>query len=95
MDPVFKVSQNYPNPFNPLTNIDLELTEESNVLIELYDMKGIKVSTILNEAMNAGYYTIPFNASNLASGMYFYKITAGLSRNAEDFVSLKKMLLIK
>jgi len=47
------------------------------------------VATILNEAMNAGYYTIPFNASNLASGMYFYKMTAG------DFVSLKKMLLIK
>lgn len=95
MDPVFKVSQNYPNPFNPFTKIDLELSIEANVSIVLYDMKGTLVETILNEAMNAGYYTIPFNASNLASGMYFYKMTAGLSRNAEDFVSIKKMLLIK
>ncbi len=90
---VYAVSQNYPNPFNPSTKIDYELPYDGKVSILLYDISGREVGKLVNEVKTAGYYTVQFNASNLSSGMYFYRISAqGTSQN---FVSTKKMVLIK
>lgn len=85
----FNLSQNYPNPFNPSTSINFDLPVDGNVSIKLYDLTGREVSTLVNEIRTAGYYTINFNGSNLSSGTYFYKLESG------DFVSTKKMMLIK
>ncbi|MEO7358328.1 MAG: CHRD domain-containing protein, partial [Ignavibacteria bacterium] len=70
----FDVSQNYPNPFNPSTKIDFQLPQDGNVNLSVYDNSGRLVSSILNGFRTAGYYTINFNASDLSSGIYFYKI---------------------
>ncbi|MBK6772217.1 MAG: T9SS type A sorting domain-containing protein [Ignavibacteria bacterium] len=83
------MSQNYPNPFNPSTKINYDLPVDGNVSIVLYDLTGRQVASIVNEVKTAGYYTVSFNASNLASGMYFYRISAS------NFVSTKKMVLVK
>ena len=85
----FDMSQNYPNPFNPSTKINYDLPVDGKVSIVLYDLTGRQVASIVNEVKTAGYYTVSFNASNLASGMYFYRISAG------NFVSTKKMVLVK
>jgi len=85
----FNISQNYPNPFNPNTNINFSIPEQSKVVIKVYDILGSEVATLVNEVKNAGNYNVDFNASNLASGMYVYTINAG------DFVTSKKMMLLK
>ncbi|MEO6694675.1 MAG: T9SS type A sorting domain-containing protein, partial [Ignavibacteria bacterium] len=89
----YALSQNYPNPFNPTTKIDYDLPYDGNVSITLYDLTGREVSKLVNEAKTAGYYTLQFNASNLSSGMYFYRISA--EGNSNSFVTSKKMVLIK
>jgi len=85
----FSLSQNYPNPFNPATKINFEIPQNSNVKLSVYDVTGKLAIELVNEQRAAGYYTVEFNGSNLASGMYFYRIEAG------DFSATKKMLLIK
>jgi hypothetical protein len=85
----FALEQNYPNPFNPSTTIKFALPTTSNVTLTVYNMLGQKVSTLINDKMNAGFHSVPFDASNLASGMYIYRIEAA------SFTSIKKMLLIK
>jgi len=85
----YAISQNYPNPFNPTTNINFELPKDGNVSITLYDVSGKEVSKLVNEVKTAGFYTVQLNASNLSSGMYFYKITAG------SFIATKKMVVLK
>jgi photosystem II stability/assembly factor-like uncharacterized protein len=85
----FNLSQNYPNPFNPTTKINFELPRSSNVKLSVYDITGKLASELINEQRAAGYYTVEFNGSNLASGMYFYRIQAG------DFSAVKKMVLVK
>lgn len=85
----FALEQNYPNPFNPSTKINYSVPQTSDVKIEVYDIMGRLVSTLVNETKTTGTYTVNFNASNFASGMYIYRITAG------SFVSTKKMMLIK
>lgn len=86
----YSLSQNYPNPFNPTTNIQFEIPENlSEVKLIVYDITGKAVATLINEKLNAGRYDVTFNGSNLASGMYFYKLTAG------SFSSVKKLVLIK
>ncbi|RPI13493.1 MAG: T9SS C-terminal target domain-containing protein [Ignavibacteriae bacterium] len=85
----FALHQNYPNPFNPATYINYDIPKASNVTITVYNINGKEVSTLVNEFKQAGAYSISFNASSLASGVYFYKITAG------DFTATKKMTLIK
>jgi hypothetical protein len=89
----FDISQNYPNPFNPVTKIDIDLPYDSKVSMKLYDISGREVMTLMNEAKTAGYYTVQMNGVNLASGMYFYRIVA--TGNGQDFVSVKKLMLIK
>ncbi|MBS1494843.1 MAG: T9SS type A sorting domain-containing protein [Bacteroidetes bacterium] len=90
----FDLSQNYPNPFNPTTKINYDLPFDSKVSIKLFDMTGKEVALIVNAAQSAGYYTVQFNGSNLASGIYFYNIIAE-GGNASKFVSTKKMVLVK
>lgn len=81
--------QNYPNPFNPTTNIKFALPYESNVTLKIYNLLGQEVMTLVNKVMNAGYHTVGFDASDLTSGLYIYRI------EADNFVQVKKMLLMK
>ena len=86
---VYRLAQNYPNPFNPSTKIAFDIPKAGFVNMVVYDLPGGEVATLVNEFKQAGKYDVDFNGLNLASGIYFYKITAG------DFVETKKMLLIK
>ena len=85
----FSLKQNYPNPFNPSTKVGFTLPIESNVKISVYNLIGQKVVDIVNSKFAAGNHSINFNASNLSSGIYLYKIEAG------SFTSVKKMQLMK
>ncbi len=84
-----KLLQNYPNPFNPTTSISFELTQSSLVELSIYDMNGRLVSELVNNTYSAGKHSVNFNASGLASGIYYYRLNAG----GEVFT--KKMTLIK
>ena len=86
---VFSLSQNYPNPFNPMTTIEFGIPKEVKVTLKVYDALGSEVETIINDEMEAGYYKYQWNGVNFASGVYFYRITAG------GFVSTKKLMLLK
>jgi hypothetical protein len=85
----FSLSQNFPNPFNPSTQIELALPKESRVTLDVYNLVGQLVASLVNETLSAGYHTITFNASALPSGLYLYRLTAG----GTSFV--KKMMLVK
>jgi photosystem II stability/assembly factor-like uncharacterized protein len=85
----FSLEQNYPNPFNPATTIKFSIPKEVQVNLVIYDIPGEKVKELKNEVMKTGYYEVNFDASALASGVYFYRIKAG------DFVQTKKMILLK
>ena len=85
----FSISQNYPNPFNPSTTIKFSVPQQSNVVLRVYDILGSEVANLVNETLDAGNYTINFDASQFASGMYIYTLTAG------DFTTSKKMMLLK
>lgn len=86
---VYALSQNYPNPFNPSTTIEFALPQRSEVSLVVYDVSGRIVTELAAGNFNAGYHKINFNAANLASGIYFYRL------KAEDFVSVKKLILMK
>ncbi|MCE1166360.1 MAG: T9SS type A sorting domain-containing protein [Bacteroidetes bacterium] len=85
----YAISQNYPNPFNPVTKINYALPKSGLVTMKVYDILGKEVATLVNEVKNAGYYSVEFNASTLASGMYFYRI------ETNGFNEVRKMMLIK
>ncbi|MCI0715771.1 MAG: T9SS type A sorting domain-containing protein [Chlorobi bacterium] len=85
----YSLSQNYPNPFNPSTTIRFSVPKNTNVTLKVYDVLGKEVAVLVNELKQAGFHTVDFDASHLASGIYFYKIEAG------DFNSVKKMILVK
>jgi hypothetical protein len=85
----FALSQNYPNPFNPSTTVRFDVSQTSFVTVKVYDILGREVETIVSREMIPGKYTITWNAYQMPSGVYFYRMTAG------DFVSQKKMLLMK
>ncbi|HEY5122781.1 MAG TPA: T9SS type A sorting domain-containing protein [Ignavibacteria bacterium] len=89
----YDLSQNYPNPFNPITKIDYQVSQDSKVMLKIYDITGKEVMTLVNTQQNAGYYTVQFDASNLSSGNYFYKLIA--SSNGNETVITKKMTVIK
>ncbi len=92
---VFRISQNYPNPFNPTTKINYDLPKDSKVNIVIYDILGREVKRLVNnEIKQAGSYIVDFNASNYASGVYFYRIEAE-EPNGNKFVDSKKMVLLK
>ncbi len=85
----FELAQNYPNPFNPATTINYQLPTNALVTLKVYDVIGREVATLVNARQEAGRYTVNFNASTLASGVYFYRLQAG------SFVETKKMMLVK
>jgi len=90
----YSLEQNYPNPFNPTTNIKYTIPREGNVKIEVFDITGKLVTTLVNQSMNSGTYNVTWDGRNLSgqnvvSGIYLYRI------QANDFVSVKKMIMLK
>jgi hypothetical protein len=85
----FELSQNYPNPFNPFTSIKYQVQRSSLVKITVFNSIGQKVTDLVNERKSAGTYEVEFNASNLSSGVYFYKM------ETDGFSDVKKMVLVK
>jgi hypothetical protein len=85
----FGLSQNYPNPFNPITTIEFALPKNSEVNLVVFDLAGRVVAELAKGDFNAGYHSINFDATNLASGIYYYRLKAG------DFVSVKKLMLLR
>ena len=85
----FILFQNYPNPFNPSTKINYTIPKSGFVTIKVYDLLGREVTSLVNENKPVGNYNVEFNAGNLVSGVYFYRMKAG------DFVQTKKLILLK
>lgn len=85
----YSLYQNYPNPFNPSTSIKFALPKDSKVRLSVYNILGQEMAVLVNGLMPAGYHSVKFDATNLTSGMYIYKI------QAENFSEIKKMLLMK
>jgi alkaline phosphatase D len=85
----FALHQNYPNPFNPTTNIKFTIPQTENVKIEVFNVVGQKIQTLLDKKMVAGHHEIEFTANNLASGIYFYTIESGLHRQVRKMILLK------
>ncbi|MBC8277356.1 MAG: T9SS type A sorting domain-containing protein, partial [FCB group bacterium] len=85
----FELKQNYPNPFNPVTTIEYSLPEAAKVTLTVFNTLGQQAAVLVDGYQQAGYKAVDFEASALSSGIYFYRIEAG------DFISMKKMILIK
>lgn len=85
----YSLSQNYPNPFNPVTNVEFGISKSGFVSLKIYDLLGKEVANLVNDNLQPATYKYNFDASNLSSGIYFYKIKAG------DFVQTKSMMLLK
>jgi len=83
------LSQNYPNPFNPSTTIKYQIPRNGYVTLKVYDILGKEVAALVNQQQQSGRYEVNFNAQNLASGVYLYRI------RVNDYVAVKKMLLLK
>ena len=83
------MSAAYPNPFNPSTSLDLSLDNSGNISVKVYNVVGQVVATLANGHMNAGYHTLTWDASSMASGMYFVKVETGSN------VAVQKMMLMK
>lgn len=89
----FDLSQNYPNPFNPSTKINYDLSFGGLVNLNVFDMSGKEILSIVNEQQAPGYYSVSINAGNIASGVYYYRLTA--IGEGKNFVATKKMILVK
>jgi hypothetical protein len=85
----FALNQNYPNPFNPSTTITFNLSEGSNVSLKVYDVLGQEVAALLNQNMSIGLHQVQFDATNLHSGTYYYRI------ETDNYSEVKKMVLLK
>jgi Secretion system C-terminal sorting domain len=86
----YSLQQNYPNPFNPTTQIIYTLPHSNIVFLIIYDLSGKEVQTLVNEYQTVGNYSVDFDASNLSSGIYFYKLKVG-----NNFVATRKMILTR
>ena len=91
----FELSQNFPNPFNPSTVIKYSIPKESKVKVSIYTVLGEEIFQLVNTQQNEGYYNVTWNAQNLSSGIYFVRIVANSIDGRNNFVSIKKMILIK
>jgi hypothetical protein len=101
------LSQNYPNPFNPTTKIQFTIVHRQLTIVKVFDLLGREVTTLVNEVKSPGTYTVEFDGSNLASGVYFYRLSAvrearrdlvsteGRDGQAGDFTQTKQLLLLK
>lgn len=85
----FALRGNYPNPFNPTTQIEFTIAETSNVTLEVFNIQGQRVATLLDEIKSAGVHTASFDASSLSTGLYLYRLKAG------SYTDVRKMILIK
>jgi hypothetical protein len=85
----FILQNNYPNPFNPITIIQYQIPEVGLVSLQVFDILGNEVATLVNEEKPGGTYEVQFDASNLSSGVYFYRLRAG------SFTEIKKMVLLR
>jgi len=85
----FSLHQNYPNPFNPVTKINYDLASDEFVKITLYDISGKEIKTLVNEFRQAGFHSAEFNASELTSGIYIYKL------ESSGFTAVRRMMLVK
>ena len=85
----YSLEQNYPNPFNPTTRIKFGLPKAGDVLVEVYNLLGQKIVTLFDGYRAAGYHVIEFEADNLPTGLYFYRI------KADNYHMVKKMMLLK
>jgi hypothetical protein len=85
----FRLYQNYPNPFNPVTNFKFTIVNSQLTILKVYDVLGREVATLVNEVKQPGAYAVQWDASGVASGVYFYRLQAG------GFVQTKKLLLLK
>jgi len=94
---IFLLSQNYPNPFNAITTIQYRLPASSEVLLTIYNIRGQEVFRLVESEQPAGYHQITWNATNVASGMYFYRLQAGdpSTRSGYLFVQTRKMILLR
>lgn len=90
----FELMQNYPNPFNPSTTIEFSIPNPGLVQLKVFNILGQEVKSLMNEEKSAGNYSVQFNASQFASGIYFYQLQAG-SPKGHAFVETKKMLMLK
>ncbi|MCL4279203.1 MAG: T9SS type A sorting domain-containing protein, partial [Ignavibacteriaceae bacterium] len=85
----YKIEQNYPNPFNPSTTISYFIPTSSFVILKVYDILGNEIRSLVNEEKTPGNYQLEFNAANLPTGIYFYRLQAG------SFIETRKMVLMK
>ncbi len=85
----YELSQNYPNPFNPATTIKYQIKNRTKVEVSVYDILGREVARLVNAVQEAGNYNVDFNAAQLSSGVYFYRL------KTDEFTSIKKMMLLK
>ena len=86
---IFSLEQNYPNPFNPTTVISYQLAELCHVSLRIYDILGREIALLVDEQKSAGTYSYSWNATNIPSGLYFYRLQAG------PFIGTKKLILLK
>jgi len=84
-----RLEQNYPNPFNPTTSIEYTIPSDEFVTLKVYDILGNEVANLVNQRKEAGHHKVEFNAGNLASGLYIYKLQAG------NYANIRKMLFLK
>jgi hypothetical protein len=85
----YSLSQNYPNPFNPVTKINYSIPKQGFVTLKIYDLLGREIKSLVSETKQPGNYSVDFNGSNLASGVYFYRL------ESNSFTSIKRMMIIK
>jgi hypothetical protein len=85
----YTLDQNYPNPFNPTTTISYRLPVGSHVAIRIFDMVGRETSSLVDGYMDAGSYTVSFNAASISSGVYFYRMNAGTFTQTKHFMVMK------
>lgn len=85
----YALEQNFPNPFNPTTSIRFSMPESNYALLQIYDVLGNLIATLIDENLEAGYHSVDWNAGNLSSGIYMYRLTSG------NFIAVKKLILMK
>jgi hypothetical protein len=91
----FALDQNFPNPFNPTTKIQYQLPIDSKVILKVYDVLGREVTTLLNDIRPAGYHDAQWDAGNVASGVYFYRMEAQPLTGGSGFLEIKKLMVVK
>ncbi len=92
---VYRLDQNYPNPFNPATNIRFDISHSGFATLVIFDVLGREISTLVSENVKAGEYRVNYNASNLPSGVYFYRLTVTDDNSSNIWSSTKKLMLVK